>query len=47
MVIERLYILDVQKVSGSTERKICAMGITKILTEAPQLAPGGVYSHLW
>lgn len=47
MVIERLYALDVQKVSGSTERKICSLGMTKILTEAPQLAPGGAYSHLW
>ena len=37
MVIERLYIPDVQKVSGQTERRICAIGITKILTETPEI----------
>lgn len=37
MVLERLYIPDVQKVSGQTERRICAVGITKILTEAPEM----------
>lgn len=37
MVIERLYIQDVQKVSGRTERKICAVGITKLLTETPSM----------
>lgn len=35
MVVERLFLTDLQKVSGSTERKICAVGVTKILTEAP------------
>ena len=47
MVIERLYILDVQKVSGQMERKICSLGITNILTQVPQMAPGGEYSQLW
>lgn len=37
MVLERLYIPDVQKVSGQTERRICAIGITKILTETPEM----------
>ena len=37
MVVERLYIQDVQKVSGTTERKICAIGITKLLTETPAM----------
>ncbi|XP_053200432.1 exportin-2-like [Panonychus citri] len=31
MVIERLYIPEVQKVSGTLERKICAIGMTEIL----------------
>ncbi|XP_033645162.1 exportin-2-like isoform X2 [Asterias rubens] len=35
MVVEKLYIPEVQKVSGHIERKICAVGITKILTECP------------
>jgi len=47
MVIERLYILDVQKVSGCTQRKICALGLTKILTEVKQMAPSGEFAHLW
>ena len=37
MVVERLYLQDVQKVSGSTERKICAVGITRLLTETPAM----------
>ena len=35
MVVERLFLQDVQKVSGATERKICAIGITKLLAETP------------
>lgn len=37
MVLERLYIADVQKVSGQAERRICAVGITKILTETSEM----------
>lgn len=37
MVVERLYLQDVQKVGGTTERKICAVGITKLLTETPAM----------
>ena len=37
MVVERLYLQDVQKVSGTTERKICAVGITRLLTETPAM----------
>ena len=46
MVVERLYLVDVQKVSRATERKICAVGITKLLTETPAMlaAPCG---SLW
>ncbi|GAB6029149.1 Exportin-2 [Chamberlinius hualienensis] len=46
MVIERLFILEVQKVSGSLERKICAVGITSMLCEADQLIKGD-YAHHW
>ena len=46
MVTEKLFIAEVQKVSGHTERKICAVGITKLLTEANQLVQGD-YNHLW
>ena len=37
MVVERLFLQDVQKVSGPTERKICAVGITKLLTDTPAM----------
>lgn len=37
MVVERLYIPDVQKVSGQAERRICAVGITEILTETSEM----------
>uniref|UniRef100_A0AAR2IME0 Exportin-2 n=1 Tax=Pygocentrus nattereri TaxID=42514 RepID=A0AAR2IME0_PYGNA len=35
MVLEKIVIPEVQKVSGQVEKKICAVGITKILTECP------------
>ncbi|XP_076462956.1 exportin-2-like [Babylonia areolata] len=46
MVVERLFLVDLQKVSGHTERKICAVGLTKILTEAPAMLQGD-YEALW
>ena len=46
MVIEKLFIPDAQKVSGPVERKICAVGITKILTESPAML-AKPYLALW
>ena len=46
MVIERLVILEVQKVSGLKEKKICAVGMTKWLCETPQFLNGS-YSQYW
>jgi len=46
MVLEKLFIAEVQKVSGTTERRICAVGITKILTETPAMITGD-YHHFW
>lgn len=46
MVLERLLIVDMQKISGVVERKITAVGVTKILCECPQLIDGP-YSRLW
>ena len=46
MVVQRLFLLDVQKVSGTTERKICAVGITKLLTETPEML-SSPYVDLW
>eukprot|EP00118_Oscarella_pearsei_P025556 m.308373 g.308373 ORF g.308373 m.308373 type:complete len:973 (+) comp43881_c0_seq1:68-2986(+) len=47
MVIERLFVPDVQKVSGVVERKICAVGMTRILTEATRLLTDDYYVKLW
>ena len=46
MVVERLFLTDLQKVSGPSERRICAVGVTKILTEAPAMIQGE-YEALW
>jgi len=35
MVVEKLLLLEVQKVSGSVDRKTCAVGIIMILTQCP------------
>lgn len=45
MVVEKLFIQDLQKVSGTSEKKICAAGVTKILTDAPVMI--SEYGHLW
>ncbi|GFO03315.1 exportin-2-like [Plakobranchus ocellatus] len=46
MVVERLFLPDLQKVSGHTSKKICAVGVTKILTEAEAMV-NTEYSSLW
>ena len=46
MVIEKLYIVDVKKVSGQMERRICTYGIIRILAQLP-LIDNGAYNHLW
>ena len=46
MVVERLFIPDLQKVSGHTSKKICAIGVTKILTEADAMVNGDL-GALW
>lgn len=46
MVLERLMIVDMQKINGAVERKITAVGVTKILCECPQLIDGP-YARLW
>ena len=47
MVLERLFVMDLQKVSGNLERKICAVGVTKILTEYPYLLSTDAYKAIW
>lgn len=46
MVLEKVIIADVQKVSGSNERKICAIGITNLLTDTPDMLTDS-YIDLW
>ncbi|CAA3033055.1 exportin-2 [Olea europaea subsp. europaea] len=46
MVIEKLYLADVKKVTGPLERKICICGLIKIISQLP-LIENGSYNHLW
>jgi exportin-2 (importin alpha re-exporter) len=46
MVCDRLIVNEVQKVSGFTEKKICAVGITQLLCETPAII-SGQYSNYW
>uniref|UniRef100_A0A672IRX6 Exportin-2 n=1 Tax=Salarias fasciatus TaxID=181472 RepID=A0A672IRX6_SALFA len=46
MVLEKIVIPEIQKVSGAVEKKICAVGITKILTECPSMMDTE-YTKLW
>lgn len=45
MVLEKLYLQDLQKISGEVEQKICAVGVTNILTEAPAMLQN--YEAFW
>ncbi|MEE6512399.1 hypothetical protein FKM82_019353 [Ascaphus truei] len=46
MVVEKIIIPEIQKVSGPIEKKICAVGITKVLTECPCMIDTE-YTKLW
>uniref|UniRef100_H0W8W7 Exportin-2 n=1 Tax=Cavia porcellus TaxID=10141 RepID=H0W8W7_CAVPO len=46
MVLEKIIIPEIQKVSGNVEKKICAVGITKLLTECPPMMDIE-YTKLW
>lgn len=46
MLLEKIILPDVQKVTGNVNKKITAIGITKILTEALKLIDGP-YSQFW
>ncbi|XP_002130634.2 exportin-2 [Ciona intestinalis] len=46
MVLEKLIISETQKVSGVMERKICSVGMTKLLTSCTALLDEN-YSQLW
>lgn len=44
--IQNLYIADAKKVTGAIERRICACGIIKILSQLPFI-DNGAHNHLW
>jgi exportin-2 (importin alpha re-exporter) len=46
-VADRLFIPDLQKVSGGLDKKVCAVGVTRILAEAPQYMINGDYAIYW
>lgn len=46
MVLEKLFLADLQKVSGAIERKIVACGVVKLLTECPEMYTGS-YQKYW
>jgi exportin-2 (importin alpha re-exporter) len=46
MVLDRLFIAETQKVTGAKEKKFVAVGITKLLCEAPATI-SGEYSTYW
>lgn len=46
MVLEKLYVQDVQKVTGIIERRICISAMVKILVALPFISEGS-YNNLW
>lgn len=46
MVLEKLYLADIKKITGYVNRRICMCGLIKILSQLP-LIENGTYNHLW
>lgn len=46
MLLEKIILPDVQKVTGNVNKKITAVGIIKILTDTPKLIDGP-YAQFW
>lgn len=46
MVLEKIIITDLQKVSGNIERKLTACGIVKLLCDCPAMFTG-IYQKFW
>lgn len=46
MVLEKLFIPELQKISGNIEKKIVACGISKLLCECQELYTGK-YQNYW
>lgn len=43
MFIEKILLPDLQKISGNIEKKICSVGITHLLVDAPEITLNGKY----
>jgi len=46
MLLEKIMLPDVQKVTGNINKKITAVGIIKVLTDTPKLIDGP-YAQFW
>lgn len=46
MLLEKIILPDVQKVTGNINKKVTAVGIIKLLTDAPKLIDGP-YVQFW
>lgn len=46
MVLEKILLVDLQKISGNTERKITACGVVKLLSDCPVMF-SGAYQKFW
>lgn len=46
MLLEKIILPDVQKVTGNVNKKITAVGIIKVLTDTPKLIDGS-YTQFW
>lgn len=46
MLLEKIIIADLQKVAGSLERKIVAVGMSNLLSDCPQFMITGKYRHV-
>lgn len=46
MVLEKLFLADLQKVSGGVERKIVSCGVIKLLCDCPEMYTGS-YQKYW
>lgn len=47
MVLSNLFCVELQKVSGDLEKKICEVGLTKILTECKNLFDNENNVKIW
>jgi len=47
MMVEKIFVADLQKVSGKIDRKISAVGVTKMLTEVPAFFAADDYLSKW